>query len=183
MSRRFALTLAAVLALWAAQLGAASAQRDTLCRDREPESAQVRIAAEGEPGEPLAISGRVLVGPDRAPGAGARVVAYHTDARGYYSAGGMDERNARLCGVLRADAEGRYRFETIRPAHYATGGPPAHVHFEVTLPGDSMRRLSLQFEGDPLLAGKRGVERWDDVRPVAAAADGTLLVERDLWIR
>ena len=37
----------------------------------------------------------------------------------------MDESDARLCGLMLTDAEGRYRFETVKPGHYATGGPPA----------------------------------------------------------
>ena len=171
------------LALVVLFAGSAAAQRDTTCRDREPIAATVEIAGPDEPGERLVITGRVLVGADRGPGAGARVLAFHTDARGYYSEGGMDERNARLCGVLRADAEGRYRIETIRPAHYATGGPPAHVHFEVTLEDAPMRRFTLEFEGDPELGGARAGERWDTVRPVLDGADGVLQVERDLWVR
>jgi protocatechuate 3,4-dioxygenase beta subunit len=111
------------------------------------------------------------------------VLAFHTDVKGYYSPGGMDERNARLCGVLRTDEEGRYRIETIKPAHYATGGPPAHIHFEVTAPGESRRRHTLNFEGDPELGGRRAGESWDRIRPVKRGDDGVLSVERDFWIR
>lgn len=159
------------------------AQRDTTCHDREATASSVRIAADTEPGERLVIAGQVLGGEARQPVAGARVVAFHTDARGYYSDGGMDERNARLCGVLLTDREGRYRIETVRPAHYATGGPPAHVHFEVTPPQGEMRRFTLNFEGDPKLGGEGAGERWDTIRPVAPSAAGVSLVERDLWIR
>lgn len=178
--RRRAVLASLALALLA---GSAAAQRETTCRDREPAAASVEIAGPEEPGERLTITGRVLVGPDRTPSPGARVLAYHTDASGYYSDGGMDERNARLCGVLRADSEGRYRFETIRPAHYATGGPPAHVHFEVTLQDAPMRRFTLEFEGDPRLGDQRAGERWETVRPVLDSGSGQLEVERDLWVR
>lgn len=161
----------------------ATAQRDTVCRDREATASSISIAAATEPGERMVVTGKVVGGADRAPIAGARVLAFHTDAKGYYSEGGMDENNARLCGVLRTDAQGSFRIETIRPAHYATGGPPAHVHFEVTVEGQPMRRFTLEFEGDPLLGGKRAGERWDSIRPVVAGAEGELTVERDLWIR
>jgi protocatechuate 3,4-dioxygenase beta subunit len=143
----------------------------------------VRTALPGEPGEPMRVVGRVLVGKDRRPVSGARVVAYHTDARGYYSKDGMDERNARLCGVLSSSDDGGFSFDIIRPAHYATGGPPAHVHFEVKLPNGNTARFELQFEGDPLLQGKPAGERWDTIRPVTKDEDGTLLVERDLWVQ
>ena len=159
-----------------------AAQRDTLCRDRQPTESSIRIPEVDEPGEPLIITGRVLRGTEPIPVAGARLLAFQTDSEGYYSVGGMDEQNARLCGVLRTDAEGRYRIETIRPAHYATGGPPAHVHFELTLPGERMRRFTLNFEGDPLLRGREAGEIWDTVRPVTER-DGVSHVERDLWVR
>ncbi len=175
-------TLDLILLVLAVSAVPAEAQRDTSCRDREAAAGSARIAGAEEPGEPLVINGRVLAGSDATPVAGAHVLAFQTDAEGYYSVGGMDERNARLCGVLRTDTDGSYRFETIRPAHYATGGPPAHVHFEVTLPGETMRRLTLNFEGDPKLRGRPAGERWATVRPIVER-DGVLFVERDLWIR
>ena len=179
---RVAIVVAALVAL-SMPGAAATAQRGTVCRDREATASSIVIAPTSEPGERLVVTGKVLRGADRSPVAGARVLAFHTDAKGYYSDGGMDENNARLCGVLRTDAEGSFRIETIRPAHYATGGPPAHVHFEVTPPSGDTKRFVLNFEGDPLLGGRRAGERWEDVRPATQAADGTLAVERDLWIR
>lgn len=182
MGMRLSAKLVAVAATAALSAGPVLAQRDTPCRDRQPGGSEVRIAGPDEPGTPLVITGHVLEGPDRVPVAGARLLAFHTDAEGYYSVGGMDERNARLCGVLATDAEGRYRIETIRPAHYATGGPPAHVHFELTPPSETMRRFTLNFEGDPKLGGRPAGERWDTIRPVEER-DGTLWVERDFWLR
>jgi protocatechuate 3,4-dioxygenase beta subunit len=170
--------LAATLLIAAPALG----QRDTLCRDRQPTDSTVSIAGAGEPGTPLVVTGRVVEGSERTPVAGARLLAFHTDDRGYYSEGGMDERNARLCGVLRSGDDGSYRIETIRPAHYATGGPPAHVHFELTPPGGRTLRFTLNFEGDPELGGRPAGETWDTVRPTVER-DGVLYVERDLWIR
>jgi protocatechuate 3,4-dioxygenase beta subunit len=131
----------------------------------------------------MLVVGQVLIGKDRGTISGARVLAFHTDARGYYSEGGMDENNARLCGVLKTSDDGGYRFEIIRPAHYATGGPPAHVHFEVTLPQGQVERFTLEFEGDPLLGGKTAGERWDSIRPITKDEDGLLVVERDLWVK
>lgn len=179
MSRMRLLPALVVLAAATAPL---SAQRDTPCRDREPEILSAAIAAPDEPGERLVITGRVLQGEAAEPVGGARLLAFHTDADGYYSVGGMDEQHARLCGVLLTDDSGRYRFETIRPAHYATGGPPAHIHFELTLPGESMQRFSLTFEGDPKLGGRKAGELWETTRPVVEH-DGVLRVERDLWVR
>lgn len=160
-----------------------SAQRSSSCHDAEPESSEIRIPPEDEPGEPLVITGRVLRGPDREPVAGAKLVAFHTDAEGYYSEGGMDEGQARLCGALRTAGDGSYRIETIRPAHYATGGPPAHVHFVLTLADGVKRRFTLNFEGDPKLGGRAAGERWERIRPVDRGEEGRLHVERDFWVR
>ena len=173
--------------LWTATImSAAQAQRDTPCSDKKAGPGSARIASEDEPGESMVISGRVLSGSDQEPVAEARVLAYQTDAEGYYSPGGMDESNARLCGVVLTDADGGYRFETVRPAHYATGGPAAHVHFEVTLPSGASHRFTLNFEGDPKLNGKQAGERWDRIRPVdrgAEQADAVGRVKRDFWVR
>jgi protocatechuate 3,4-dioxygenase beta subunit len=177
-SRALTLFIAAILGT-----AAANAQRQTVCHEQEPTASTVRIANEEEPGDRMVVSGRVLRGQERVPVAGAKVLAFHTDAKGYYSPGGMDERNARLCGVLSTDEEGRYRIETIRPARYATGGPPAHIHFEVTAPGETRRRYTLNFEGDPDLGGALAGESWDRIRPVTRSDDGILSVERDFWLR
>jgi protocatechuate 3,4-dioxygenase beta subunit len=162
---------------------AATAQRETPCRDRVPAASSVHTAAPSEPGERMLIVGKVITGAERKTVSGARVLAFHTDANGYYSDGGMDESKARLCGVLKTSDDGGFRFEIIRPAHYATGGPPAHVHFEVTLPNGKSQRFTLEFEGDPLLGGKAAGERWDTIRPVTKDEDGLLIVERDLWVQ
>jgi protocatechuate 3,4-dioxygenase beta subunit len=167
----------------AALADSATAQRGTACRDREPAHASARTAQPDEPGERMLVIGKVLAGDDRHPVAGARVLAFHTDARGYYSEGGMDENNARLCAVLLTADNGGFRFEIIKPAHYATGGPPAHVHFEVTLPDGKSERFTLNFEGDPLLEGKKAGERWDTIRPIERGEPGTPVVQRDLWVR
>jgi protocatechuate 3,4-dioxygenase beta subunit len=58
--------------------------------------------------------------------------------------------------VLTTDAEGRYRFKTIKPGGYNEGGStrPPHIHFEVS---GKFNRLVTQmyFAGDPLNAPDR----------------------------
>jgi protocatechuate 3,4-dioxygenase, beta subunit len=53
--------------------------------------------------------------------------------------------------VLATDADGRYRFKTIKPAAYPAGPNlirPAHIHFQVT--GSQDRLVTqLYFDGDP----------------------------------
>lgn len=159
------------------------------CQGREPETWETRIASDDEPGDRLVVSGRLLAADGESPIAGATVFVFHTDARGYYSEEGMDESNARLCGLMLTDDQGRFRFETIKPAHYATGGPPAHIHFRIWGQGPEVPRQSfvLNFEGDPLL-GQRGQDAsknptWATIRPVSVDEKGVLHVSRDLRVR
>jgi protocatechuate 3,4-dioxygenase beta subunit len=112
----------------------------------------------GEPGEPLIVEGRVL-SEDGKPVAGAPLYLYHTDIQGYYSAGGKDERNpgarnSRLRGDLKTDAEGRYQFKTIKPGQYPGSGPPAHIHYEITLGQKPTQGFELIFEGDSRLTAE-----------------------------
>jgi protocatechuate 3,4-dioxygenase beta subunit len=53
--------------------------------------------------------------------------------------------------ILVTDAEGRYRFTTIKPAAYPAGPNlmrPAHIHFQVTGKQDRLV-TQMYFEGDP----------------------------------
>ena len=154
------------------------------CRGQQPTDWQMRIADDSEPGQRLTVEGRVLDADGKTGLAGVTIFAFHTDARGYYSEQGMDESNARLCGLVVTDPEGRYRFDTIRPATYATGGVPAHIHFQVWGPDVKRQTLVLNFEGDPLL-GERGRDAsdnpsWARIRPLTTDEAGTLHVQRDL---
>lgn len=190
MPSRHAIVVASVLLLGTplASATAASAQNRGDCQGRSAEDWSITIAAPNEPGQRLVVEGRVVLDNGETPVPGATVFVFHTDAEGYYSPGGMDESNARLCGMMLTDEQGRYRFETIRPAHYATGGgPPAHVHYRVWGDGVPRQSFTLQFEGDSYL-GERGGdasgnEDWATLRPLEEGADGTLRVTRDLKVR
>jgi catechol 1,2-dioxygenase len=114
------------------------------------------INVSGEPGEPCLITGRV-VDQHGMPVAAASVDVWQANARGFYDVQRPDEMpQGELRGLFRTDADGRFHFRTIVPAHYPipTDGPvgdllratgrhgfrPAHVHFEVSAPG--MRGLT-----------------------------------------
>ena len=156
------------------------------CHGQEASAWSIRIVGEAEPGSPMVVSGSVVTS-EGSPLAGHTVFVFQTDNEGYYSDGGMDESDARICGLMLTDSEGRFRFETIKPAHYATGGPPGHIHFRVWGPGTERQSLALNFEGDPKL-GERGRDAsanptWATIRPSTLDADGVLQVVRDLRVR
>lgn len=127
----------------------AASQAPTVAEKDAP--SKITIAGPQEPGERLTVTGRVLAQDGVTPLAGASVYVYHTDVNGYYSPGTNDNRNPRLRGYLRTDAQGRYEFSTIRPASYPNSRIPAHIHYVVTASGFSERVFEIVFEGDPFL--------------------------------
>ena len=141
-------------------------------------TSSARIAPLGEPGASMVIEGVVTT----AAGAAARdviVYAYHTDQHGIYPPG----RNAhgRLRGWAKTDAQGRYRFDTIRPAHYPGRDVTEHVHMHVIEPGVGTYYLeNLEFEDDPLQSGRVGDQRGGKglVRPTRR--DGVWQARRDI---
>ncbi|HET9483556.1 MAG TPA: hypothetical protein VFO79_06335 [Xanthomonadales bacterium] len=116
-------------------------------------AATARIAPDGEPGEPLVLEGTVRT-PDGSPADGIVVYAYQTDAKGLYPAG--DTRHGRLRGWARTGADGRYRFDTVRPGAYPRRSDPQHIHVHVLEPGRGTYYLDdVVFGDDPLLTPER----------------------------
>ncbi len=156
--------------------------------DAPPASA--RLAPAGEPGDPMVLSGRVF---DRAgqPRAGVVIYAYQTDASGRYPPGNdARTRDGRAHGRLRAwvasNAEGRYRFETIRPGGYPGEAMAQHIHLHVLERGCATYYLDdVEFTDDPRLAPQRRASPAPGrggpgiVTPVREA-DGTWQARRDI---
>ncbi|MCB1608228.1 MAG: hypothetical protein KDI71_14760 [Xanthomonadales bacterium] len=152
-------------------------------------SSQARIAATDQPGQALSIEGVVR---DQAGkvAAGVIVYAYHTDADGIYpnanrTRGASGSRHGDLRGWARTDAQGRYRFDTIRPASYPDTAIPQHVHMHIIEPDCCTYYIDdIVFTDDPLLTerarnapakrGGRGV-----VTPIRDA-QGVWSVTRDI---
>jgi protocatechuate 3,4-dioxygenase beta subunit len=116
----------------------------------------------GEPiGERIIVSGRVIDEDGRAI-PGALVEIWQANAAGRY-AHPNDQHPAPLDpnfsggGRCLTDAEGRYRFVTIRPGAYPwqnhpNAWRPAHIHFSVVGPAFATRLVTqMYFPGDPLL--------------------------------
>ena len=94
-----------------------------------------RLAPEGEPGQPLHVSG-VVVSPEGVPISGASLYAYQTDHEGYYGVKPVsNNRDPRLKVFLRSDPQGQWAFETIKPGSYPNSRVPAHIHFQVAAAG------------------------------------------------
>jgi len=101
-------------------------------------------------GTPLEVSG-VVMDTSGKPRANARIEIWQCDAFGqYHHVGepeGSGDPNFQGFGAMTTDAEGRYRFRTIRPVPYP--GRTPHIHF-IVLEGNRRRLTSQMFiEGDP----------------------------------
>ncbi len=116
----------------------------------------------GEPiGERIVVSGRVLDANAR-PVANTLVEIWQANAAGRYPHK-RDVHNAPTdpnftgAGRTLTDAEGRYRFVTIRPGEYPwrnhyNAWRPAHIHFSLFGPAFATRLVTqMYFPGDPLL--------------------------------
>ena len=102
-------------------------------------AARTRIGTAQEPGQAMLVSGRVRDARGRAV-AGVVVYAYQTNDKGIYpTRGAPTGAGANRHGLLRAwartDAQGRYWFDTVRPAGYPGTDIPQHIHMHVIEPG------------------------------------------------
>ncbi len=157
---------------------------------------EVHSGADLAPGESpgVWVSGRVLDLQGQ-PIAGALLDVWQTAPNGLYHVQDAHQPEHHLCGKVQADAEGRYRFRTLKPVSYPipTDGPvgallerlgrhpyrPAHIHFIVSAPGFLPVTTQLFSEGDPYLESDAvfGVKHSlvIDYRPEA----GELAVQHD----
>ncbi len=116
----------------------------------------------GEPlGERIVVSGRVL-GDDGRPVPNALVEIWQCNASGRYRHH-VDQHDAPLDpnftggGRVLTDAQGNYKFITIKPGAYpwrnhANAWRPAHIHFSLFGPAFVTRLVTqMFFPGDPLL--------------------------------
>ena len=92
-------------------------------------------------GSRVVLTGRVFTR-DCAPVAGALLDFWHADDEGEY-----DNEGFRLRGHQFADAQGRYRLETIVPGAYA--GRTRHIHVRVQAPKGKVLTTQLYFPGEP----------------------------------
>lgn len=111
----------------------------------------LRVAGrEADPGSPVThVLGRLL-DRDGRPVPGARIEIWQCDAQGVYldATGGTTlESGFQGYGAAETDAEGAYRFRTIRPVPY--GGRTPHIHFAVSGRGFDRLVTQMYVAGEP----------------------------------
>lgn len=136
--------------------------------DWDADLTRVDRAAAGAParaeGEWLDLGGRVIDAQGR-PVDGATVEIWQCDVHGSYrhprGAGSRVDAGFQGFGSLRTDAQGRYRFRTIRPAPYPGRTPHIHVLLRHPAWGEHVSQL--------FVAGEPGNERDGLYRRLSAA--------------
>ena len=102
---------------------------------------RISLVEPGTKAPRLVVTGTVL-SPQCKPLANALLDFWHSDEDGEY-----DNRGFRYRGHQFADAQGRYRLETIVPAEYP--GRTRHIHVKVQAPGGRILTTQLYFPNDP----------------------------------
>jgi protocatechuate 3,4-dioxygenase beta subunit len=127
---------------------------------RETDNDLTRQHAGAPIGERISVSGRVLDDNGR-PVANTLLEIWQTNAAGRY-AHQVDQHPAPLdpnftgCGRTLTDAQGNYRFVTIKPGSYPwrnhfNAWRPAHIHFSLFGPAFATRLVTqMYFPDDPL---------------------------------
>ena len=144
------------------------------------------ICSDKEPGEPLIVSGTIYAPDGRTPMEGISLFVYQTDATGVYTTSGGDNRNTRLHGSMRSNAEGKYEFRTIKPGSYPGSTNPAHIHAYVSGPGYPEYWIDeFHFDDDRFISDeqKRKAAMLNSFSPIlklTRGSDGILRGVRDI---
>jgi protocatechuate 3,4-dioxygenase beta subunit len=148
------------------------------------------IAGPDEPGERIALAGRVFENDGVTPAGGVVMYVYHTDATGVYRKDGEVTGNGLRHGALRGwlvtDDTGRYEIRTIKPAPYSGRSEAAHIHVTLTPPGGEEDWVESFLFADDSLVSRRtrrqseAAGRFGWVMDLTPNDEGVLVGERDI---
>jgi len=131
-------------------------------KPKSPERADLREG--GLPGRPFELAGLVLTRKCQLV-AGALVDLWHADDNGDY-----DNRGFRGRGHQFTDAQGRFKFLTIRPALYP--GRTRHFHVKLQAAKKPILTTQLYFPGDATANARDSLFRRELLMRVAEVGDG-----------
>ncbi|MBT1685488.1 dioxygenase family protein [Dawidia soli] len=112
-----------------------------------------------EPGPKLEVSGTIFKSDGKTPAKDVILYIYHTDQQGEYAQKGNEtgwgKRHGYIRGWIRTNADGKYKFYTLRPAAYPGRQNPEHIHPVIKEPGVKEYWIDeYLFDDDPILTSK-----------------------------
>jgi protocatechuate 3,4-dioxygenase beta subunit len=160
--------------------------------DRDADLTQLRGSRAAAAGRVVYLSGRILDTRGR-PVEGARIEIWQANAHGRYAHPWDSSRrpldpNFQGYGLQVTDAQGCYRFKTIKPGPYDSR--PPHIHVDIGVPSADLT-TQIYFPGEPLNE-RDGIFRSTrnrealiakPVEPRGAVEDGALVLRWDAVIR
>jgi protocatechuate 3,4-dioxygenase beta subunit len=113
-----------------------------------------------ESGPKIEISGTIFKKDGKTPAKDVILYIYHTDQKGYYSTKGKEtgqgKRHGYIRGWIKTEADGKYKFYTLKPAPYPKRNAPAHIHAVIKEP--DLKEYWIDeylFDDDPLLTKEK----------------------------
>lgn len=130
-------------------------------------------------GEKMIISGTVFESDGKTPAPNVLIYLYHTDIYGYYGKSG-EHKHGRYRGWMLTDKQGRYEFQTIKPAPYPENRFAAHIHTTITTKNLKEDWIdNYLFEGDKLISARERSEagKKGGFNPILTLEKG----KNDIW--
>lgn len=142
-----------------------------------------------ESGPKLEISGTIFQADGKTPAKGVILYIYHTDQKGIYPQKGSEigwaKRHGYLRGWIKTNADGKYKFYTLRPASYPNSKSPQHIHPVIKEPNRNEYYIDeYLFADDPFLDEKEKANQQNrggsGIIILTRKQDGTWVGKRDI---
>lgn len=146
------------------------------------------LSTDADKGEKMIVSGTIFEPDGKTPAPNVLIYLYHTDIYGYYGRKSGEHKHGRYRGWMLTNAQGKYEFQTIKPAPYPENRFAAHIH--TTLTTKTMKEDWIDnylFEGDTLIsareretAGKKG--GFNPILKLEKNTNGIWTAQRDIQL-
>ncbi len=146
------------------------------------------LSNDADKGEKMLISGIVFQADGKTPAPNVLIYIYHTDIEGFYGRSKNEHKHGRYRGWMLTDKQGRYEFQTIKPAPYPENKFAAHIH--TTLTTTAFREDWIDnylFEGDALISERERKEAgskggFQPILKLEKSANGMWKAQRDIQL-